>query len=421
VRLELGTFPVKEVKFGSVTRWEDGLLEINREELVEAVLTDQRISEVHLELVNPGGSVRITSVRDVIEPRVKIEGPGMVYPGVCDRPVTTVGRGRTHRLDGIAVVEVADIEYYRGNDGWVDAFIDMSGPGAVAPFAAIPNLCVVVEVDPEVAIEDQNEAAHGAALLISDRLAGATADMRPPQSQVFELADVDTSLPRVVYICCLRSPEHYSDSVRAHWTGIYGSTRLTSPWVLHPNELIDGAISNRASWILANNPIVQEMYGRHGRDINFVGCIAIRTRWSAQAEKELTALQTAKVARMLGAQGAIITWDSGGNDFMEVIRTVQACEHEGIATVFVTGEDSPESGGPPLLEPLPEARAIVSVGIGRATLERVALPPVERVIGVNQLIADSSRRQGYVPADGPLNGTRWRDIYGFGRSSCFEY
>ena len=89
--------------------------------------------------------------------------------------------------------------------------------------------------------------------------------------------------------------------------------------------------------------------------------IAIRTRWSQQVEKDVTSNQAAKLASQIGATGAVVTWDAGGNDFMEVIRTVQACEKMGINTVFLTTEEHPDTGSP-LLEPLPEARAIVTTG-----------------------------------------------------------
>ena len=53
---------------------------------------------------------------------------------------------------------------------------------------------------------------------------------------------------------------------------------------------------------------------------------------------------------MLGAQGAMVTWDAGGNEFIEVIRTVQACERAGIKTVFLTSEDDPTGSAPTMLE-----------------------------------------------------------------------
>ncbi len=433
MRLELGTFPVKDVVFGRQDRWRDGVLEVDRAGLLRAIARDPRIVHADLQLARPGEPVRITKVRDVLEPRVKVSGPGVVYPGVCGRPVTTVGRGRTHRLQGVAVVESADVEMYEGYDAAVEIFLDMSGPAAdLTPFGSTLNLCLVVEPDRQISIFDQNDAIHAASLLVTDRLAETVKGLEPPQLETFELTRADPSLPKVVYIWCIRSSEHYSHSPYAHWTAIYGITRLTPPWLLHPNEILDGAISvgspyhgpMATSWMYVNNPVVLSLYREHGKTLDFLGCINIRTRWTSQMEKDVTSQQAAKLAYMMGAKGALITWDSGGNDFMETIRTVQACEHLGIKTVFLTGEEPPTSGGPPLLEPLPEADAIVSTGSRFFHDDHTrGLPAMERVIGKETIAADMAlpRTSGQVSARGPLPGFRGRDIYGYSRISCFDY
>lgn len=423
MQLELGTFPVTDVGFGQRTCWQDGVLEINREQVVRAVRNDPRITRVQLEVARPGDSLRITAMRDIIEPRVKTRGTGTVYPGVCGRSVETVGEGRTHRLSGVSVIEISADQDGRGRYR-NSSFIDMSGPGAeTVPYGSLLNLCLVMQTDPNLHIEDQSDALHRAALTVSDLLASTTLDLQSPTLDVFELKPVDASLPRVVYITCHNSPQHYANSLTAWGTAIYGLTRQTPPWVLHPNELLDGAICCGDSWRMVNNPVLLELYRRHGTDLNFVGCIAIRTRWSSQAEKDITSRQCAKLARMMGTTGAVVTWDAGGNDFMEVIRTVQACEALGIKTVFLTYEEPTNFGGSPLLEPLPEAKAIVSIGIGTGLRAEVGvpLPPVERVIGIETLVADPNTQTGTISARGPIESTRWVDYYGFGCLSGFSY
>jgi hypothetical protein len=115
---------------------------------------------------------------------------------------------------------------------------------------------------------------------------------------------------------------------------------------------------------------------------------------------------------------------------METIRTVQACENAGIKTVFASGEEPPSTGGPPLLEPLPEACAIVSLGQGGGgpgsgsaspLAGRQPLLAVDKLIGQKTVVADPSQRQHILPTDGPMPSARWSDHYGFGRSSAFEY
>jgi glycine reductase complex component B subunit alpha and beta len=429
MRLELGTFPVRQVTFASQTRWHDGLLEIDRDSMIDVILRDPRIATAELELAKPGESVRIWPVRDVIEPRIKIDGPGVVYPGICGRPITTVGQGRTHRLSGIGVTEVSGVNWHEAGGDYVEIYLDMSGPWAeLIPMSSLLNVCVVVEPDRALGSEAQNLAVHHAALVVADRLAATVQDLKPPECEAFELCPVDPALPKVVYIQCLHSPQAMSGSLHTFCTTTYGLTQLTPPWLFHPNEVLDGAITGpyrtafAMSWTVANNPVLLNLYRRHGVDWNFLGVIALRTEWTTQHEKQLMANQTAKLAHMLGVQGAIVTWDAGGNEFIEVIRTIQACEHLGIKTVFLTSEDDATGGAPTMLEPLPEADAIVSTSFFKTrTLEIPELPAVERVIG-HQTKPIGPLRDQLMPTAGPLPPPpRYDDHYGFNRLSGAEF
>ena len=429
MRLEMGTFPVHDVVFGSYTRWQDGRLEIDRDSILDLILHDPRIATAELDLAKPGESIRIWPVRDVIEPRIKVEGPGVVYPGICGRPITTVGQGRTHRLAGMGVTEVSGVNWHEAGGDYVEIFLDMSGPWAeLIPMSSLINVCVVVEPDPALGNEAQNLAVHHAALVVSDRLAAAVQDLHPQEREVFELRPVDPVLPKVVYIQCIHSPQAMSGSLHTFCTTTYGLTQLTPPWLFHPNEILDGAITGpyrtalAMSWTVANNPVLLDLYRRHGVDWNFLGVIALRTEWTTQHEKQLMANQTAKLAQMLGAKGAIVTWDAGGNEFIEVIRTIQACERLGIKTVFLTSEDDATGGAPTMLEPLREADAIVSTSFFKTrTLEVPELPAVQRVIGHQTKLIGPLRDQP-VPTAGPLPPPpRYDDHYGFNRLSCAEF
>jgi glycine reductase complex component B subunit alpha and beta len=429
MRLELGTFPVREVTFASQTRWHDGILEIDRDSMIDVILRDPRIASAEVELAKPGESVRIWPVRDVIEPRIKVDGPGVVYPGICGRPITTVGQGRTHRLSGIGVTEVSGVNWHEAGGDYVEIYLDMSGPWAeLIPMSSLLNVCVVVEPDRALGSEAQNLAVHHAALVVADRLAVTVQDLEAPECEAFELRPVDPALPKVVYIQCLHSPQAMSGSLHTFCTTTYWLTQLTPPWLFHPNEVLDGAITGpyrtafAMSWTVANNPVLLNLYRRHGVDWNFLGVIALRTEWTTQHEKQLMANQTAKLAHMLGARGAIVTWDAGGNEFIEVIRTIQACERLGIKTVFLTSEDDATGGAPTMLEPLPEADAIVSTSFFKTrTLEIPELPAVERVIG-HQTKPIGPLRDQLMPTAGPLPPPpRYDDHYGFNRLSCAEF
>src|SRR5712692_5713039 len=125
MRLEMGTFPVHEVVFGPRTRYESGRLVVDPDSALVAVREDPRIASAELQIARPGESVRIWPVRDVIEPRVKVEGPGVCYPGICGRDIATVGKGRTHRLAGMGVVEVSSVNWHDAGGDYVETYLDM--------------------------------------------------------------------------------------------------------------------------------------------------------------------------------------------------------------------------------------------------------------------------------------------------------
>src|SRR5712691_1460664 len=205
-----------------------------------AVREDGLVASARLEIARPGESVRVWPVRDVVEPRVKIEGPGITYPGWFGRSIETVGRGRTHRLGGLGVVEVSSVNWHDAGGDFVDQYIDMSGPWAeLIPESKLVNLCLVVEPDPAIDIHSKNEVVHRATLAVADHLARAVRDLTPPESQTYELPPAP-GLPGVVYIQCVHSPQAMSHSEHTFCTGTYGMTRLTPPWLVHPNEILDG-------------------------------------------------------------------------------------------------------------------------------------------------------------------------------------
>lgn len=434
MRLEMGSFPVRDARFAARTRWHDGVLEIDRDAVLAAVREDPLVSSARLEIARPGESARIWPVRDVVEPRVKVEGPGVTYPGWFGRSIETVGRGRTHRLAGLGVAEVSSVNWHDAGGDFVDQYIDMSGPWAeLIPEARLVNVCLVVEPDPAIDIHSKNEVVHRATLAVSDSLAAAVRDLVPPERTVFELPQAP-GLPGVVYIQCVHSPQAMSHSEHTFCTGTYGMTRLTPPWLLHPNEILDGALSGpyrtmfATSWTVMNNPLLLELYRRHGRTLGFLGVVVFRTEWTTQHEKDLMAEQAAKLAKMVGAEGALVTWDAGGNEFIEVVHTVRACERLGIKTVFLTSEDSPEGGAPSLLKPLPEADAIVTTGFfNTSLLDLGQMPPVERVIGYGTRGAGSAEdatilMRGDVDARGAIPPPwRYDDHYGFNRLSSFAF
>jgi hypothetical protein len=387
MRLESVSFPVTEVGFGKETKYERGILTLDKEDLLALVSEDSRIDSVDLAIANPGERVRISALRDAVEPRIKVAG-GATFPGVLG-PIETAGNGRTHRLTGVAVLLSSKYvpSLKTGTGAANTGLVDMWGPGAqITRLSKTRNVVLVLRITKEISELDAHAAMQLAEFKLAERLAGTTKDLESEDVKVYELADVDPSLPRIVYIVGFLTTWHIPHSGVA----LYGlPVRESLPTLVHPNEILDGAVTvdtrrgrggHPRTWQWQNHPVIEALYGEHGRRLNFLGVIFQRTRFESEAGKEVTALVAGNMAKMLRADGAIVTRTvPSGNNFMDSMLTVRACERAGIKAVFVTPEYGGAAGDElPLVYSVPEADAIISTGSFERPLE---LPEPENLIG----------------------------------------
>jgi glycine reductase len=231
---------------------------------------------------------------------------------------------------------------------------------------------------------------------------------------------------------CITDPQHVHSGV-----GYYGlSLRNSLSTFIHPNELLDGAVtvdttrSGRGyyptTWDWQNHPLALELYAAHGKSLNFGGVILQRIRFETNHGKEVGAQNAARLAKAMGAEGALVTWIGGGNAFVDVMFTVRACEQAGIKTTLVTYENGGKEGkDSPVLFYLPEADAVVSTGALDRTVE---LPAMDRLIGpYEQIKIFPFPGAAPVPALGALSLEArdvmigGADIWGGGKFRCEEY
>ena len=85
MRLEMGNIYIKDIQFADTSKIEDGILYVDKGAVKAVALEDEHIKTVTFDIAKPGESVRITPVKDVIEPRVKVEGKGGVFPGIISK------------------------------------------------------------------------------------------------------------------------------------------------------------------------------------------------------------------------------------------------------------------------------------------------------------------------------------------------
>ena len=387
MRLELADFPVSQLRFAQQFRYDAGILTLNARELADLVRQDARIEDICFDVVHPGDGARITGLRDIVEPRIKVAGQGQVFPGTLSA-VQPVGSGQTHRLSGMAVFATAAFEgaVRAGLAVQRSAILDMAGPGAEGSrFAKLAGLVLIIKLQPGLSDWDAHSAIQMAQLKVARRLAEVTVGLPPEKVEVFDSASSTNGLPRVVLIqgCLTNSQGAHSN------LSYYGMLmRESLATVMHPNELLDGAITVCATravayfpitWDWQNHPLALGLYREHGKRLNFLGMILERIQFDTFHGKEVIAQNTACLAQQLGADGAIVAWTGSGNAFVDVMLTIQACEKRGIRTTLVSYEFGGKDGiDSPLLYYVPEAAAAVSTGSRDRWLE---LPEPERVVG----------------------------------------
>lgn len=404
MRLELGKIKITDVQFGPQTKVESGVLYVNVDELLKEVGGDERLKSINVDLVHPGDETRIIPVKDVIQPRVKVEGNGGIFPGFMSK-VDTVGSGKTNVLEGAAVVTTGKIV------GFQEGIIDMSGEGAkYTPFSKTHNLVMICEPVDGLLQHDHEEAVRMVGLKTAVYLGKAGKDITPDEVKVyetlpiFEQAKQYPDLPKVLYVYMLQSQGLLHD------TYVYGvDAKKILPTFIYPTEVFDGAVisgncvsacDKNPTYVHMNHPIIEDLYERHGKDYNFLGCVVTNENVYL-ADKERSSNYTAKLVEFLGADAVIISEEGFGNPDADLVMNCNKIEAKGIKTVLVTDEYAGRDGGSQsLADSTPKGDAVVTAGNAN---ELVVLSPMKKVIGhpeVADIIAGGFA--GSLRADGSI-------------------
>ncbi|NLK34917.1 MAG: beta-aspartyl-peptidase [Gracilibacteraceae bacterium] len=382
MRLELGNIFIKDVQFGDVTKVEKGTLYVNKTELLEAVSGDPRLTKIEIDIAKPGEETRIMPVKDVIEPRVKVEGPGGIFPGMISK-VDVVGSGKTNALKGVAVVTAGKIV------GFQEGIIDMSGPGAkYTPFSKTQNIVIVCTPVENLQQHEHEQAVRMVGLKAAAYIGEAGKNITPDEVKVYETPTLMKgmeqypNLPRVAYVYMLQTQGLLHD------TYVYGvDAKKIVPTLIYPTEVMDGAIvsgncvsacDKNPTYNHLNNPIIEDLYERHGKDFNFVGVI-ITNENVTLADKERSSNWTAKLAEYLNLDAVIISEEGFGNPDTDLMMNCKKISAKGIKTVLVTDEYAGRDGASQSLADADKsADAVVTAGNAN---EIISLPPMKKVIG----------------------------------------
>ena len=340
---------------------------------------------VDFELARPGESKRIVHVLDTVLPIAKLSSSASAFPGFNDS-ATLVGTGKTARLKNLLVTvagrfpqfeSLSPIEKPR------EGIIDMAGVGAPYAYGSDRfHLVLTLTPDPSVSNAGFDQALRNMALRCAGFLAQVEKTNCEPAEQRIALPPVDQRLPKVVLIyqvqsqlCCART-FYYGEEISK-----------TLPTFVHPGEFFDGAVvsgnykSERKvpTSLHCDNPFIAELLARHGKTLNFLGVILSRGYNDSFEQKKKLGLWVARLARNLGADGAVAFMEGTGNGTVDFMQTVKACEDEGIKTAAVLHESNgPKGYERPLVDHPNEADGMISRG---NVSEKIYIPPLDSVIG----------------------------------------
>ena len=364
--LELHAIEIQKLRKASMTRWlGSGRLDVDVLSLAR-LAADPAIADVTVELVGPGEPIRLVNVLDVVEPATKADDRESSFPGIIG-DIRRAGVGRTVRLEGAAIVALADLdqthpEEVRAHHLDGDSVIDMSGSAAhCTHWSGTHNIVMNFSAAPESSLRAVDNAIRRGMLAAAEEIAAAVASLVPDRIDIIDLHDAGNDLPSVCLILLVGSEGPLQDTI------LYGRPlEGIMPILVEPAELLDGALINGAfdwagvrnsSYFYQRNALAIELIQQHGVTLNFSGAVLTLAYLSSAKEKARSAMQAANLAEQLGADGALISGYASGNSQTDLMLVIRACEKAGIRTVGLAAETN---GG--LTDHLPEADCLVSVG-----------------------------------------------------------
>ena len=338
MRLTIESVEIRKVIGGSRTYAENGVLNINIEDLKQRLCADSRLSSVEVALIYPGDKVRILNVQDVVQPRCKI-GESNDFPGFVSK-IQTVGSGRTRSLLGIAIA-VSNPDTNRIESG----LLDMAGPAAdISRYGKMNIVSIVPRKAEGVEERDFENAVKKAGFTASVYLANGAEGHPVTKDEVFDL-DIPNieknNLPRVACFYQAYSPQF--DYMAVSDPIVYGaSISQMMPTVFHPNEILDGgfvgwnALKAIDTYSLQNHGVIKELYRLHGKSLNFVGVVAATANLSTDARERSACMAANLIKNVLGADGAILVKILGGMPHIDIAATGAECEKLGVKTAVTT-------------------------------------------------------------------------------------
>ena len=385
MELQLLDYRLEDLQWGEHTALDGKSLTISVADLREQIKDLSHGVQIDYELARPGESKRIVHVLDTVLPITKLKGEGFTFPGF-EGAAQLVGTGQTARISNLLVTIAARFPHPEAMtpiEKPREGMIDMVGVGASYSYGSdYFQLILALSPDSSVSNAAFDQALRNIALRCARFLAEVEKTESEPERKIVALRPVEERLPKVVLIYQVQS------QLIGARTFYYGEeVSKTLPTFVHPTEFFDGAVvsgnykSERKipTSLHCANPFITELLERHGKTVNFLGVILSRGYNDSFEQKKKMGLWVARLARNLGAEGAVAFMEGTGNGTVDFMQTVKACEDEGIRTTAVLHESNgPKGYERPLVDHPKEADSMISRG---NVSEKIYIPPLATVIG----------------------------------------
>ena len=372
-RLQIDYIRVKKVQFGKKTELSEGVLTVNKEELINQAKSEL-FGSLDIKLAVPGESCRILGIHDVMQPRCKADAPETSYPGIWGK-LAPMGEGRTVALKGVVV---SDIYYAKCN---IKYYLDMGRESAkYSTFSR--HYHIILDATPAEGVSDASyaEALKYASLSINVYLAKLAIAMKPDESEVYELGPVGLGadgkpLPKVAYLVT-----HMASHDTWNFL-VYGQSALGFlPTILQPTEVLDGAMVWRywePNYYLQNEVYIKELMKRHGKDIEFVGFVMDNNVMKIDGKDAMSMMAATLCKETLKADCVIVNKSGMGHCQLDSALAFNWAEKMGMTCVMNLSAVSNDKPGDMLVISDPKIDAVINSGRNYDLHH----PRVERVIG----------------------------------------
>jgi glycine reductase complex component B subunit alpha and beta len=418
MRLEVGNVNIKDVRLAEKTEIKNGVLYVNAAELKAHLEMDPRLGRVEVDIANPGDSTRIVRIEDAYEPMARTGDrkgefpfPGVLGVGMGDGPIGTgvgAGNGSINVLRGAAVVVSsagASPEAQKPPASF-GTILQMTGKEkVVSDLAKTHNVAVVTYPAKGLSGEGYRVALRVAGLRAAAYIGKAGENLKPDKVEIFELPPLTKipkgmeKLPKVAYVFMI---EYGNASPVRDWGAnvgepvLYGSAAMElMPIMIHPNEVRDGVVAEltggrESTYAYQNNPVIKELYRRHGKDLYFTGVVVIKDHFSPTDRERSVAMVVKQVAGLMGADGAIISKYGGGAPMVYAGQLATGLVRAGLKTVILPGSYCDMRFNQP------EAFAVVNTGFRKGDVE---IGAVKKVIGFHSAAKQDTGKITTTPAD----------------------